>query len=119
MTEYEETIESSPSSSKTSSPKISMPKNITLREAIELGEYNPEYLSMFPDWSTLSKTIQWNYIKKALDIRERQLMQQWSEVSNILDFRLKPDLKIALKNIEINRHKVLDDREKLLLEYSA
>ena len=114
MSKYGPSIEGISTSSKPPSPK-----NISLREAIELGEYDPEYLSRFPDWSTLSRTIQWNYIKKALDVRERQLIQQWSEVSNVLDFRLKPELKIALKNIEIKRYKLLDDSERLLLEYSS
>ena len=92
-------------------------KTFQLREVVEMGEYDPEYLGTFAEWHTLSKPVQWSLIKKALDIRERQLVQQWAEINNILDFRLKPELKIALKNIEKQRHQVMKDRETLLMEY--
>jgi len=92
-------------------------KKFQLREVVEMGEYDPEYLRTFAEWHTLSRPVQWSLIKKALDIRERQLVQQWAEVNNILDFRLKPELKIALKNIEKKRHQVMSDRESLLMMY--
>ena len=92
-------------------------KKFQLREVVEMGEYDPDYLGTFAEWHTLSKPVQWSLIKKALDIRERQLVQQWAEINNILDFRLKPELKIALKNIEKKRHEVMRDREILLMEY--
>ncbi len=92
-------------------------KTFQLREVVEMGEYDPEYLGTFPEWHSLSKPVQWTLIKKALDIRERQLVQQWAEINNVLDFRLKPELKVALKNIEKKRHEVMADREKLLMEY--
>lgn len=92
-------------------------KNFQLREVVDMGEYDPEYLGTFPEWHSLSKPVQWTLIKKALDIRERQLVQQWAEINNVLDFRLKPELKIALKNIENKRHQVMADRESLLMEY--
>ncbi len=82
-----------------------------------MGEYHPDFLAAFPEWETLSKPIQWELIKKALDIRERQLVQQWAEINNILDFRLKPELKVALKNIEESRHEVMRDREMLIMVY--
>lgn len=92
-------------------------KTFQLREVVEMGEYDPEYLSTFAEWHSLSKPVQWTLIKKALDIRERQLVQQWAEINNVLDFRLKPELKVALKNIEKKRHEVMSDRERLLMEY--
>ncbi len=82
-----------------------------------MGEYDPKYLSTFPEWHTLSKPIQWSLIKKALSIKEKQLIQQWAEVNNVLDFRLKPELKIVLKNIQDMIHKVDQDKEKLIMEY--
>jgi len=92
-------------------------KKFQLREVLALGEYDPDYLGTFVEWHTLSRPVQWSLIKKALDIRESQLVQQWAEINNILDFRLKPELKIALKNIEKQRHRVMRDRELLLMEY--
>ena len=105
-------METTPQSTRSASART-----FQLREVIEMGEYDPEYLGTFAEWHTLSKPVQWSLIKKALDIRERQLVQQWAEINNILDFRLKPELKIALKNIEKQRHQVMKDRETLLMEY--
>lgn len=112
MSEFDQDMESTPT---TSGPKPT--KSFQLVDVIEMGEYDPDYLATFVEWQTLSKTMQWNLIKKALDIRERQLVQQWAEVNNILDFRLKPELKIVLKNIEAKRHQLFRDRERLLSEY--
>ncbi len=92
-------------------------KTFQLREVIDMGEYDPEYLATFAEWHTLSKNIQWSMIKKALDIKDRQLVQQWVEINNVMDFRLKPELKIALKNIQNMMHKVSKDRENLILKY--
>ena len=112
MSELDNSMETTPSASGT--PPI---KTFQLNDVVEMGEYDPEYLSTFAEWHSLSKPIQWTLIKKALDIRERQLVQQWAEVNNILDFRLKPELKTVLKNIEDKRHQLFEDREKLLSEY--
>lgn len=114
MSEFDTSMERTPQSS---GPAPS--KTFQLRDAIDMGEYDPDYLSTFAEWHTLSKTMQWTLIKKALDIRERQLVQQWAEINNVIDFRLKPQLKVALKNIESKRHQVITDRETLLLEYSS
>ena len=91
---------------------------MTLEKAISLGEYNPNYLATFPEWHKLSKHIQFEYIRKALDNRDRQLIKQWAEINNMLDFRLKPHLKTALKNIEKQLKRLNNDREQLYLEYS-
>jgi len=93
-------------------------KNITLKEAIELGEYDPDFLSTFPEWNTLSSHVQFQYLRKALDNRNRQLLVQWAEINNMLDFRLKPHLAVALKNIEKQMKKLDNDREKIYFEYS-
>jgi len=112
MSETDDSMETTPQSA---GPAPS--KKFQLREVVEMGEYDPEYLGTFVEWHTLSKPVQWSLIKKALDIRERQLVQQWAEINNILDFRLKPELKVALKNIEKLRHQVMADRESLLMMY--
>lgn len=113
MSEFEKSMEQGSTSSGPAPTKT-----FQLRDAIDMGEYNPEYLATFAEWHTLSKTMQWNLLKKALDNRERQLLQQWAEVNNVIDFRLKPELKKVLKKIWENRAKVVKDKEALLIEYS-
>lgn len=117
MSDKEPTNENSTLSS--SSPLASAQSTITLQKAIDLGEYNPEYLSTFPEWHTLSYVIQWQMIKQALENRESRLVKQWAEVNNVIDFREKPQLQEALRNIEKQRKKLLDDKEKLMFEYSS
>jgi ribosomal 50S subunit-associated protein YjgA (DUF615 family) len=99
-----------------SSPKQST--TMTLQKAIELGEYNPDYLSTVPEWHDLSRHIQFQYIRDALENRHRQLITHWAEVNNILDFSKKPQLTEALENIMLQIKKLETDREKLYLEYS-
>jgi len=92
---------------------------ITFYQAIEMGEYNPSYLKIFPEWHQLSRHVQFQYIRQALDNKRRQLLRQWAEVNNMLDFRLKPHLKEALENIQTQMKKLDQDREKLYVEYSS
>ncbi len=116
MSDHEDSIEKPPASSSSLS---SAPSTISLQKAVDLGEYNPDYLSTFPEWHTLSNVIQWQMLKQALDNRERQLVKQWAEINNVIDFSEKPHLQEALRNIEKQRKKLLDDKEKLMLEYSS
>lgn len=74
-------------------------QNMTLQKAVEFGEYDPDYLSTFPEWHTLSKHIQFQLIKTGLENRRKQLLIQYAQISNVLDFRLKPELKETLNNI--------------------
>ncbi len=99
-----------------SSPKSAT--KMTLQRAVELGEYDPEYLSTFPDWHTLSAHVQLQFIKSGLDNRERQLVLQWAEICNVIDFSLKPHLAEALRNVEKQLKQLGADRERLYLEYS-
>jgi len=100
------------------SGQSSQPANMTLQKAVDMGEYDTEYLSTFPEWYTFSRHIQFQYIRTAIGNRHAQLITQWVEINNILDFRLKPNLQIALKNIEKQLKKLEKDREKLFLDYS-
>jgi len=109
----EESIEKQTSPKSTSSSKL-----MTLQKAVDLGEYNPEYLSGFAEWHTLSRHTQAQLIPEAIKNRKRQLIQQWAEINNVIDFRLKPQLQQALRNIEAQRKKVEKDEERLFLEYS-
>ncbi len=99
------------------SPKSS--PSMTLQQAVDLGEYNPEFLSTFPEWHTLSRHVQFQYIRKALDNRHKHLIVQYAEINNMLDFRLKPHLNEALKNLEKQIKILENDRERLYAEYSA
>src|SRR3989338_4950457 len=72
-------------------------KKLTLEKAIELGEYDPNFLSNFPEWHDLSKHVQFQLIRKALDNRYRQLVTQYAELSNVLDLRNKPEIRDAME----------------------
>lgn len=93
--------------------------DMTLQKAIELGEYSPAFLGQFPEWQQLTRHIQFEYIRTALDNRNRQLIKQWAEIVNVLDFSKKPHLSKALRNIEEQLEKLKQDREDLYVEFSA
>lgn len=103
---------------KTSKPATGHSAILSLTKAIELGEYDPDYLSRFDEWSQLSRHSQFELIRKAIENRLRQLIGQYAEINNVLDFSKKPHLQEALKNIDDQRKKVLEDKENLYLEYS-
>jgi len=91
---------------------------LTLEKAVELGEYDPNFLANFPEWHTLSKHIQFQYIRKALENRHQQLITQYAELNNVLDLRNKPDVWEAIKNVEKQLHHLLGEKEKLFAQYS-
>lgn len=91
---------------------------MTLEKAIELGEYDPNFLANFPEWHALSKHIQFQYVRKALDNRRKQLLTQWAELNNVLDLRNKPDVWKAIKNVDEQLHELLEEKERLYLEFS-
>jgi hypothetical protein len=101
-----------------SKPPVMVTK-LTLEKAVELGEYDPNFLANFPEWHTLSRHIQFQYIKKALENRNRQLLGQYAELNNVLDLRNKPEIWDAIRNMEKQLHELLDIKEKLFAEYSA
>ncbi len=96
---------------------IKTSNKITLQKAIDMGEYDPDYLSTFSEWQDLSKHMQFQFIKTALENRRRQLLLQYADISNVLNFRLKPELKITLDNIHQQIKKLDDDFEKISMEY--
>ncbi len=90
---------------------------MTLEKAVEMGEYNPEFLSTFPEWSSFTNNIRWHYIRQAIQNRRRFLLLNWAETNNVLDLRLKPELKQVLDKIN---NQVLDlnrEEERLRIEY--
>lgn len=105
----EQSLASSPPPKKTT---------ISLQQAVDFGEYDPKYLSNFPEWHDLSGHIQWQLIRKALDNRQRQLITQYAELNNTLNFSKKPAVREACKSMEKQLTKLAEDREKLYVEYS-
>ncbi len=93
-------------------------QTMTLQKAVDLGEYDPKYLAGFPEWHNFSKHIQFQYIKKALENRHRQLILQYTELNNVLDLRNKPEVWEAIKNVEKQLHHLLEEKERLFIEYS-
>jgi len=91
---------------------------MTLQKAVDMGEYNPKYLSTFPEWYDLSRHMQFQFVKQAIENRRKQLLIQYAEMNNVLDLRLKPEIKEAMKSVHDQLKKVETDREKLLVEYS-
>lgn len=92
--------------------------NLTLERAIELGEYDPQYLAGFPEWHTYTRHIQFEFIKKALANRRKQLLLQWMEINRANDYLLKPHLQKTSESIDAQLDKLLKDKEKLYTEYS-
>ncbi len=92
--------------------------NMTLQQAIDFGEYNPKSLANFTEWHTLSIHIQWQLIRKALDVRQRQLITQYAELNNALNFSKKPHIHKACKSVERQLKKLTQDKEKLYIKYS-
>jgi hypothetical protein len=97
------------------SPKKS---NITLQEAIDFGEYDPKALANFAEWHDLSPHIQWQLIRKALEIRHKQLITQYAELNNVLDLSKKPHIREAMRSVEKQLSKLMEDKEALYVEYS-
>ena len=93
--------------------------SLSFKEKIELGEYDPEILSLYPEWKTMSPHVQLQYIRAAMDNRRKQLLMQWAELDRSIDARLKPQLETAKKNIERHLKKIEDDRERYYLEYTS
>lgn len=94
------------------------PPNMTLQKAVDMGEYDPQYLAKFPEWGPLSRHVRLQFIRQGLDNRRKNLLMQWAELNNVLDFSQKPHIKTALRNIERQLKNLEDDREKIYLEYS-
>ncbi len=91
---------------------------ITLHEAIEFGEYDPAYLSNFAQWHTLSPHIQWQLIRKGLDIRRRQIATHYNELCSVLDLRLKSHVQESIKSVEKQLADLTKDRERLYVEFT-
>lgn len=99
-------------------PVIPKGPGLTFEKAIELGEYHPEYLSQFPVWDTLSRFMQFEFITQALANRRKQLLRQWMEINRANDFRLKPHLMEASRNVEAQLEILRKEKEVLYTQFS-
>jgi len=91
---------------------------MTLQKAIDMGEYDPDFLATFPEWHPLSRHIQWEMIRQGLKNRTRQLRVHWAEIANQPDLSKKPHLAMAMKNIQKQLEGLQHDEERLQVEYS-
>lgn len=92
---------------------------LTLQKAIDLGEYDPEYLSRFPEWHEFSRHAQFQLIKRAIENRDAQIWRHYAELNNVLDLRLKPEIKPAMDKLVEEHKKLMGEKEKLFLEFAA
>ena len=90
---------------------------MTLDKAVEMGEYNPDFLATFPEWAGFSNNIRWHYIRDAIQNRRKFLLLNWAETNNVLDFRLKPEMKQVLDKINLQLKNLNQEEEKLRLEF--
>ncbi len=97
----------------------SITKSISFKEAIELGKYEPAFLSQYTEWNTFDAQIQYQYIIKAIGNRRKQLRLQWAALANQLDFSQKPHLKAAQGKVEKAIRDLNDDEERLIVEYAG
>jgi len=93
--------------------------NMTLQKAIDLGEYKPEYLAIFPEWHGLSAHVQLQFIRQGIDNRRAQLLSQWAEMDRAIDASKKPELQVAKEQVFTQLQILEKDREDLLTEYSS
>ena len=94
----------------------SKPKAIpgmTLEKAVEMGEYNPDFLATFPQWADLTDYIRWHYIRQALHNRRAFLLRNWAETNNVLDLRLKPQMNEVLDRIDTQLDFLNQEEERL------
>lgn len=91
---------------------------LTFDKAIEMGEYHPEFLAQFPEWHGYPRYIQFEFIRKALTNRRKQLLTQWMEINKSNDYSKKPHLIEASKNVEHQLSQLRQDKEALYTEYS-
>jgi len=100
--------------SKSTSP---LPAKMTLEKAVEMGEYNPSFLSTFPEWSTFTNNIRWHYVREAIKNRRRFLQLNYAETNNVLDLHLKPEMKQVLDKITEQIILLNREEERLRLEF--
>jgi hypothetical protein len=91
---------------------------MTLQRAVQLGEYQPDYLSRFPEWVTMSRYVQLRFIREGMRSRKPQLMTQYAVLFNVLHFSEKTaELEPKLNHILDLVKQVDADEEYYLSQY--
>lgn len=103
-------MEHEPSSSGGFSPTT---YTMTLLKAVELGEYDPEVLSQWPEWHKLSQHARFQLVRKGLKNKDFQLRSEWAEINNQLNFSQKPYLARALKEVEKQITKLREEEDRM------
>lgn len=113
--EFGENLEIQPRGGK--QPPRKTAKSITFDQAVDMGEYKPEYLATFPKWHNLTKNLKWHYIRQAIKNRRRFLEVNYAETFNVIDFSKKPQLQRVLDSIQNQLKQLQQDEEELRLQY--
>ncbi len=87
--------------------------HITLQRAVDLGEYDPEYLSSFPEWHDLTPHLQWRMVHQAIKNRRTSLNVNWAEIANQPNYSQKPHLKPIQESIQKQLKQLQADEENL------
>jgi hypothetical protein len=111
-------MESEGSKEKGSKGAGSYSGTITLQKAVDLGEYDPAYLSRFEEWNLLSRHAQFMLVKQGIKNRRSQLLQEWAQLNNTLNARLKPHIQEAMDRVWEKIKALEYDAERLHVEYS-
>ena len=93
--------------------------SLTFSKAIELGEYEPNFLEQFPEFSELTRPSQYEYVKKAIENRIKHIWVHWSELANLPDMSIKPQIRKAMEKLEQQHKKVMADKERLYIEFAS
>ncbi len=90
----------------------------TLKDAVRMGEFEPEFLTQFEDWNELTRNMQFQYIREAIENRRKILLQQYVALYNTLNFSQNPELQKACDNNVAQLEAMMKRKEELYVEYS-
>ena len=96
----------------------STPFILNLQAAVNMGEYEPVYLSRFDEWHELTPNMQFEFVRKGIEQKRRQLRLQYATTFNAPNYSKKPHLEEAIKNIFARLRKLQEDEERLSIEFS-
>ena len=93
--------------------------NLNLQTAVNMGEYEPNYLSQFEEWQALTPNMQYEFVRKGIENKRRQLRVQYAVTFNSPHYSKKPELAEASKNIHERLKQLQRDEERLIVHYSS
>lgn len=69
-------------------PKKQTP-TMSLQKAVDMGEYDPHYLSTFPEWQTLTKYMQFQFVKTGIENRKKTTSSAVRRCKQCFGFQIK------------------------------